>query len=87
MPSRKVIGLPNGEKSIVPVCLLDELPWHSSLWERVKIFRITQQIRQAEDTVFSSLLKQTATGRLPEECSLPLKSTGNMLQSYRFLWP
>lgn len=86
MPSRKVIELPNEEKSVVPVCLLDELPWCSSLWERVKIFRITQQIRQAEDTGFSTLLKQKATGRFPENYPLPLKSTRNMLQSDKFLW-
>ena len=52
----------------------------------MKIFCITQQIRQAENNMFSSFLKQAATGRLPDESPLPLKSTGNMLQSYKFIW-
>ena len=86
MASRNVIELPNGGKSIVLVCLLDELPWRSSPWERVKVFRMTQQRRQSEDTVFSTLLKQTATGRLSQECPLPRKSTGNISQSYKCLW-
>ena len=85
MPSREVVELPNGEKSLVPVCLLDELPWRSSLWERMKIFPITEQIGQAEDNMFSILLKQTAKGRLPEEYPLHLKSTRNTLQFYKFL--
>ena len=86
LPSRRTIELPNGNIQVVPVSLLDELPWQSSLWENVRVLRITHQIRQSQDRVFAALLMSTAKGHFPEDIPLPLQSTASLHKAYEFLW-
>ena len=86
LPSRRTIELPDGNIQVVPVSLLDELPWQSSLWENVRVLRITHQIRQSQDREFAALLMSTAKGHFPEDIPLPLQSTANLDKAYEFLW-
>ena len=43
--TRREIINPDRSISVVPVQVLDELPWRSSLFERAKVLRMTQEIR------------------------------------------
>ena len=42
LQSLRTVELPYGNIQVIPVSLLDKLPCQSSLWEKVKVLRITQ---------------------------------------------
>ena len=86
LPSRRTVQLPDGNIQVVPVSLLDELPWQSGLWEKVKVLRITHQIRQSQDQEFAALLMSTAKGQFPEDIPLPLQFTANLDKAYEYPW-
>ena len=86
LPSRRTVELPDGNIQVVPFSLLDELPWQSSLWEKVKLLRITHQIRQSQDQKFAALLMGTAKGQFPEDIPLRLQSTANLDKAFGYLW-
>ena len=86
VPSLKLDVDSSGEARHIPVNLLDEIPWRSTLWEKVKTLRISHPIRQADDRQFSDLLKRIGKGRFPQEEKLPLKSTGSPEEAYKFIW-
>ena len=60
--AKRTIRNDDGSVYVVPVQLLDELPWRSQLWSQVKVLRLTQQIRQADDTAFADILMQAGKG-------------------------
>ena len=86
VPSLKLDVDSSGEARHIPVNLLDEIPWRSTFWEKVKTLRISHPIRQADDRQFSDLLRRIGKGRFPQDEKLPLKSTGSPEEAYKFIW-
>ena len=48
--------------------------------------RLTQQIRQADDTTFAGILMQAGKVTLPTDRPLPFASTADIVAEYNFLW-
>ena len=67
----------SGEARHIPVNLLDEIPWRSTLWEKVKTLRISHPIRQADDRQLSDLLRRIGKGKFSQDEKLPSKSPGS----------
>jgi len=44
VPSRRPEERADGSLKMVPVSLLNELPWCSILWKDIKVLRLTQQV-------------------------------------------
>jgi len=72
---------------IVPVSLLNEPRWCSILSKYIKVLRLTQRVRQSQNSAFAALLMDIAEEIFPQSEPLPLKSTSNYTTAYRFIWP
>ena len=85
--SRTVVGA-DGQQRVIPVNLLDHIPWYSSdLWkDKVRVLRLTEQVRQESDPNFAQLLLKLGKGTFPAQDRLPLLSTEKRKESYKHLW-
>jgi len=86
VPPRRPEEKLDGSIRMIPVNLLDELPWRSTLWEKLKVLRVTEQVRQSQYTAFAALLLDISKGSFPRDATLPLKSTSDGIAAYNFLW-
>ena len=53
---------------------------------KLKVLRLTQQIRQTDDTAFADILMQAGIGKLPTDRPLPFASTADIDAENNFLW-
>ena len=84
VPSLKLDVDYSGEARHIPVNILDEIPWRSTLLQKVKTLRISLPIRQADDRQFSDLLKRIGK-KFPQDENFPLHSTGSPEEAYKFI--
>ena len=73
---RREVGS-TGHERVVPVNLLDHIPWYSSeLWiGKVRVLRLTEQVCQQSDPSFGNLLLKLGKGTFQSDRTLPLYST------------
>ena len=53
---------------------------------QVKLLRLTQKIRQTDDSAFDDILMQAEKSTLPTDSPLPFASTAGIHAAYNFLW-
>ena len=63
-----------------------ELPWRSQLCSQVKVIRMTQQIRQADESEFPDIFMKAGKGKRPNDGPLPFTSAVAIDAAYNFLW-
>ena len=84
---RREVGS-TGHERVIPVNLLDHIPWYSSeFWiGKVRVLRLTEQVRQQSDPSFGNLLLKLGKGTFQSDRTLPLYSTMKRKEAYKFIW-